>query len=84
MSLTQADVQNAQNFACEGCTNETFKQVFVIKKISALISKDGKETIVPIPIFACEECGHINEVFTRDLNINNKNNTTDNLVHVPV
>lgn len=70
MNFTQADLQSAVNFSCEECKNETFRQTFVIKRISALVSPEGKETFVPIPLFTCDACGHINEVFKKDLKIN--------------
>lgn len=72
MSYTQSEIQNAVNYSCENCDNETFKQAFVIKRISALVSKDGKDTFVPIPIFSCDICNHINEIFAKDLKINEK------------
>lgn len=76
-NITQADVQSAENVCCEECKNETFKQTFVIKRISALVSQDGRETYVPIPLFTCFECGHTNSLFVKDLKINEKRYATD-------
>lgn len=50
-------------FVCNECNNETFKQVFLMRKLSALLSPSGEETMIPIPTFACDKCGHINEEF---------------------
>ena len=30
-------------------------------KVSALVSPTGKETVLPIQLFACAHCNHINE-----------------------
>ena len=48
---------------CESCGNETFVQVYQMRKLSALLSPHGKETMIPINVFACNKCGHINDAF---------------------
>ena len=48
---------------CEKCENDTFQQVFRMRKLSALLSPTGQETMIPIQIFACAKCGYINPGF---------------------
>ena len=48
---------------CEECGNDTFVQVYQMRKLSALLSPTGQETMIPIQVFACHKCGHINEGF---------------------
>ena len=48
---------------CEKCENETFIQVYQMRKLSALLSPTGKPTMIPIQVFACAKCGHINPEF---------------------
>ena len=48
---------------CEKCENDTFNQVYQMRKLSALLSPAGKETMIPINVFACAKCGHINDAF---------------------
>ena len=48
---------------CEKCENDTFQQVYRMRKLSALLSPTGKETMIPIQVFACAKCGHINKGF---------------------
>jgi len=59
------DPSSLENITCEAasCDNQTFSPTFVIKKISALVSPTGKETLAPIQIFKCDVCNHINEIF---------------------
>ena len=57
------DSLNGQRVTCGSCGNDTFTQVFKIRKLSALLSPHGKETIIPMQVFACAKCGHINDVF---------------------
>lgn len=48
---------------CEKCENETFIQVYQMRKLSALLSPTGTEAMIPIQVFACAKCGHINKGF---------------------
>ena len=45
------------------CGCKYFRQVNAFKRISALVSPTGKEQIVPVPTFRCDECGFINDEF---------------------
>ena len=56
MSQTTAEI-------CESCENDTFVQVFKMRKLSALLSPAGQESMIPIQVFACAKCGHINKGF---------------------
>ena len=56
MSQTTAEV-------CESCENETFIQVYQMRRLSALLSPAGQESMIPIQVFACAKCGHINKGF---------------------
>ena len=57
------DISQTTAEVCESCGNNTFTQVFQIRKLSALLSPHGQETIVPIQVFACVKCNHINDKF---------------------
>jgi hypothetical protein len=48
---------------CESCENDTFQQVYQMRKLSALLSPTGQESMIPIQVFACAKCGHINKGF---------------------
>ena len=48
---------------CEECGNDTFVQVYQMRTLSALLSPTGQETMIPIQVFACAKCGHINKGF---------------------
>lgn len=65
-------LDNAKTIACEKCGCEFLKQVFVIKSISGLLMEDGKDTFIPVPVFACNSCNHVNENFTVDLGLTKK------------
>lgn len=79
--ITQAQVENAKNLACEKCNNQVMKQVFVVKVISGLVTGDTKDTLVPVPFFACVKCNHVNNMFAKDLNLTQESKET---LHVQV
>lgn len=49
---------------CGGCENLYFEQVLQIKKLSALQSPNGKESLIPVPVFRCTSCAEV----IKDLN----------------
>ena len=63
------DLSKATPMDCEECKNKTFKQTLMLHRLSALVSPNGQETIVPAAVFACEKCGHVNKEFTQTSSI---------------
>jgi len=61
------DLSSVDNVKCNECDSETFVPAFIIKQVSALMSPTGKETLVPIQLFKCSKCGHVNEKFLEGL-----------------
>ena len=61
MPRTGLDYANTDALKCEECESEVFQPAFLLRKVSALVSPTGKETIIPVQIFACIKCGHVNE-----------------------
>ena len=57
------DFSQTTSGTCESCGNDTFTQVYKMRKLSALLSPTGKPTMIPIQVFACHKCGYINEEF---------------------
>ena len=54
---------HAKTIECEKCGCVGFKQTMMLKKLSPLVSPNGKEAIIPVGVFACESCGHVNKEF---------------------
>tara|TARA_R100000008_G_scaffold8994_1_gene4632 strand:- start:599 stop:826 length:228 start_codon:yes stop_codon:yes gene_type:complete len=57
------DMSLATDITCEACEGSAFMSCYLIKKLSAVISPNGQEAIIPVETFACISCGHINEKF---------------------
>ena len=61
----QLDLSKTTQIQCEACGGSTFKQTLLMRKMSALVSPNGQETIIPMAVFACEKCNHVNQEFTK-------------------
>ena len=60
ININQNDLED---MLCGKCEAQTFKPAFLFKKLSAIMSPTGKDTLIPIQIYQCTECNHINENF---------------------
>jgi uncharacterized Zn finger protein len=59
----QFDLSKATDFECSNCSCRYFETVFAFKKMSALVSPTGQESMIPIQTFRCTECGFIEKEF---------------------
>jgi len=48
---------------CEKCENEVFIEGVMLRKASRFITGTPQDAVIPIPVFACSKCGHVNEEF---------------------
>ena len=62
-SSMNIDISKTTSVSCEKCDSKIFQQAIEIRKMSALISPSGQETLIPVAAFACEKCGHVNSDF---------------------
>jgi len=57
------DIKQTSPVICEKCENGYFDQALVIRKASGLLTGQSKPSYIPIPVFKCTSCGHVNEEF---------------------
>jgi uncharacterized Zn finger protein len=57
------DMSQTTEVKCENCSCDKFEQVIKMRRLSAILSPTGKEALIPMPVFACKNCGHVNEEF---------------------
>ena len=57
----QVDLKQADTIKCKECGNYLWIQSFVLKKLSALVSPTGQETMIPVQVFSCGNCGKVAE-----------------------
>ena len=63
VTLDNIDLTHAKDITCEKCEGIGFRQSMMLKKLSPLMSPTGQETIIPVGVFACDSCGHVNQEF---------------------
>ena len=66
---TQVDLSKAETVKCESCGNYSFIQSYFIKKISAIMSPNGQEAIVPVQVFSCGNCGEVPKIFSEGVGV---------------
>jgi uncharacterized Zn finger protein len=49
--------------SCDECGNEVFQEGVMLRKASRFITGTAQDAMIPIPVFACSKCGHVNEEF---------------------
>jgi len=48
---------------CEQCESSAFQPAVILRKVSKFLSGTPQDGIIPVEVFACVKCGHINEEF---------------------
>jgi len=66
-SKVKLNMSDLKDIICENCEGKIFREATMFKKLSALLSPTGKEQVIPIPVFRCDDCGHINAGFLPQL-----------------
>lgn len=49
--------------SCEQCNNNIFQEGVMLRKASRFITGTAQDALIPIPVFACSKCGHVNNEF---------------------
>lgn len=57
------DLSQTSTLTCEECGHLYFEEVLHIRKVSGLLTGTGQTSYLPIPVFQCTNCNHVNEEF---------------------
>ena len=60
---TNVSLDQTSPVVCDCCGGMYFEQALHIRKVSGLLTGTGQTSYMPIPVFACKDCGHINSEF---------------------
>lgn len=63
MQNLNVDFNQTTPVLCEECSGTYFEQALVIRKASGILTGQTKPTLIPIPVFKCSACGHVNQDF---------------------
>ena len=56
-------LDKTKGVVCDECENQTFREVTLLRKVSRFVTGTSQDALIPIPVFACNKCGHVNEEF---------------------
>ncbi len=56
-------LDNTTPIVCEHCQGDTFVEAFKFRKVSAIISPDGREGTLPFTTFVCVSCKKVPVLF---------------------
>lgn len=74
-------LSNTTPIKCEKCQGEVFVEGMMLRKVSRIMLGDSKDGILPIPVFVCQKCGHINKEFLpKAISENQQENPKSNLI----
>ena len=55
----QVDLKQADTIKCSDCGNYLFITSFILKRLSALVSPNGQEALIPVQVYSCGNCGRV-------------------------
>lgn len=56
-------LEETESVVCEECGEPFFEHGLVLRKVSGILSGTGQPSYIPIPVFTCKKCGHVNTEF---------------------
>jgi uncharacterized Zn finger protein len=57
------DLTKTQEVVCEKCEGKVFTEGLMLRKASKFLAGTAQDALIPLPVFACSACGHVNEDF---------------------
>lgn len=63
LAKPKIDLRETETVLCEKCGGQYFQEVFMLKKVSRILTGSSEDTLVPFPINRCVDCGHVNKGF---------------------
>lgn len=48
---------------CDECNHNVFEEGLILRKVSQFLTGTSQPGMIPIPVFACKKCGHVNSEF---------------------
>lgn len=60
-------IENTTELTCEKCKGEIFQSGFILRRVSKLLTGQNSDGLIPIPVFYCTSCGHVNNEFLPQL-----------------
>ena len=55
----KVDLKQADTIKCNDCNNYLFITSFILKRLSAIVSPNGQEALIPVQVYSCGNCGKV-------------------------
>lgn len=62
-------IRTAEDVKCDACGATNFINIYKMRKISGLMSGSGRDMVIPVPVYACADCGHVNDKFLKSVGL---------------
>jgi hypothetical protein len=56
-------LDKTQEVSCEKCNGLVFQEGLMLRKASKFLTGTAQDALIPLPVFSCSACGHVNEEF---------------------
>ena len=63
MNNPNIDLSKSTEVKCEKCESQYFVEAMMIRKLSKFVTGETQDSIIPIPVIKCADCGYVNEEF---------------------
>jgi len=57
------DLTKTQEIVCDKCEGKVFQEGLMLRKASKFLTGTMQDALIPLPVFSCSACGHVNEEF---------------------
>jgi len=56
-------LDKTEEITCEKCSHNVFQEGLMLRKASKFLTGTMQDALIPLPVFSCSACGHVNEEF---------------------
>jgi uncharacterized Zn finger protein len=56
-------LDKTQEITCESCGHNVFQEGLMLRKANKFLTGTAQDALIPLPVFSCAKCGHVNEEF---------------------
>jgi len=57
------DLNKTTPVVCDECNHNVFQEGLMLRKANKFLTGTAQDALIPLPIFSCAKCGHVNESF---------------------
>ena len=56
-------LDKTQEITCDKCGHTVFQEGLMLRKASKFLTGTTQDALIPLPVFSCAKCGHVNTEF---------------------